>query len=48
VGHTLRFDSLFHLKASHVSVSQSSLKAGGGATVGDACGTIVEVTSGSS
>jgi hypothetical protein len=45
VGHTLRSSSMLGMKASLARVSQSSLKTGGGATTGGACGTIVEVAS---
>jgi hypothetical protein len=45
VGHTLRSSGLLGVKASLARVSQSGLKTGGGATVGDARGTIVEVAS---
>jgi hypothetical protein len=48
VGHASRSDSLFHLEARHARVFQSSLKTGGGATMGRAHGTIVKVASGSS
>jgi hypothetical protein len=47
-GHASRSGGLLHLEASHARVSQSGLKTGGGATAGGACGTITEVTSGSS
>jgi hypothetical protein len=45
VGHLLRSNDLLHVEASLVMVSQSSLKTGGGATAGGACGTIVKVAS---
>jgi hypothetical protein len=45
VGHTSRSSGLIHVEASLAKVSQSSLKTGGGATVGGARGTIVEVVS---
>jgi hypothetical protein len=48
VGHISRSSDLLHLEASHARVSQSGLKIGEGATVGGGCGTIMEVTSGSS
>jgi hypothetical protein len=48
VGHALRSDSLPRLEASCARISQSDLNTGGGATAGGACGTIVEVASGSS
>jgi hypothetical protein len=47
-GHVSRFGGLLCLEASHARVSQSGLKNGGGATVGGARGTIMEVASGSS
>jgi hypothetical protein len=43
--HVLRSSGLLRVEASLASVSQSSLKTGGGATVGGACGTIAEVAS---
>jgi hypothetical protein len=43
VGHALRSNSLLHEEASMARVSQSSIKTGGGATAGDARGTIAEV-----
>jgi hypothetical protein len=43
VGHASRSSSLLHVEASPVRVSQFGLKIGGGATVGGARGTIVEV-----
>jgi hypothetical protein len=46
--HVSRSGSLLRLEASHVRVSQSDLKTGGGMTAGGACGTIAEVASGSS
>jgi hypothetical protein len=48
VGHTLRSSVLLCVEASRTSVFQSSLKTGGGATVGGAHGTIAEVASRSS
>jgi hypothetical protein len=48
MGHTSRSGGLLHLEASHARVFQSGLKTGGGAMMGDACGTIMEVASGSS
>jgi hypothetical protein len=48
VGHALRSSGLLHVEASRTRVSQSGLKTGGGAMVGDARGTIVEVASESS
>jgi hypothetical protein len=42
-GHASRSSGLLRVKASLDRVSQSSLKTGGGATMGGACGTIVEV-----
>jgi hypothetical protein len=45
VGHALRSSSLLHVEANLARVSQSDLKTDGGATVGGARGTIVEVTS---
>jgi hypothetical protein len=44
-GHTSRSNGLLDVKASLNRVSQSSLKTGGGATMGDARGTITKVTS---
>jgi hypothetical protein len=48
MGHMLRSSGLLHVVASLARVSQSGLKTGGGATVGGAPGTIVEVASKSS
>jgi hypothetical protein len=48
MGHTSRSGGLLHLEASHARVFQSGLKTGGGAMMGGACGTIMEVASGSS
>jgi hypothetical protein len=48
VVHSSRSDGSLRLKASRARVFQSGLKIGGGATVGGACGTIIEVTSESS
>jgi hypothetical protein len=45
VGHTSRSSGLLHVEGSLARVSQSGLKTGGGATAGDARGTIVEVAS---
>jgi hypothetical protein len=45
VGLTLRSSGLLHVEASLVRVSQSGLKTGGGAMMGGARGTIVEVAS---
>jgi hypothetical protein len=45
VRHTSRSSGLLHVEASLARVSQSGLKTGGGATVGGARGTIVEVAS---
>jgi hypothetical protein len=44
-GHALRSNSLLDVEASLARVSQSSLKTAGGATMGGARGTIVEVAS---
>jgi hypothetical protein len=44
-GHTSRSSSLLGVEASLAMVSQSGLKAGGGATMGGACDTITEVAS---
>jgi hypothetical protein len=44
-GHASRFSSLLGVEASLAKVSQSGLKTGGGATMGGARGTIVEVAS---
>jgi hypothetical protein len=43
VGYTSRSSDLLCMKASLARVSQSSLKAGGGATTGGARGTIAEI-----
>jgi hypothetical protein len=48
VGHALRSSGLLHVEASLARVSQSGLNTGGGATAGDARGTIAEVASESS
>jgi hypothetical protein len=48
VRHASRSGGLLHHEASHARVSQSDLKTGGGATVGGAHGTIMEVALGSS
>jgi hypothetical protein len=45
MGHASRSIGLLGVEASLARVSQSSLKAGGGATTGAACGTIAEVAS---
>jgi hypothetical protein len=45
VGHASRSSSLLHVKASRISVFQSGLKTGGGATAGGARVTIMEVES---
>jgi hypothetical protein len=45
VGHASRSSGLLHVEASLTRLSQSGLKTDGGATTGDACGTIVEVAS---
>jgi hypothetical protein len=45
VGHASRSSSLLHVESSRARVSQSGLKTGGGATMGDARGTITEVAS---
>jgi hypothetical protein len=47
-GHASRSDGLLHLEVSCARVSQSSLKTGGGVMTGCACGTVMEVASGSS
>jgi hypothetical protein len=44
-GHTSRSSFLLHVEASLARVSQSGLKTSGGATMGGAHGTIVEVAS---
>jgi hypothetical protein len=44
-GHASRSSGLLHMEASLVRVFQSGLKTGGGATMGDVRGTIVEVAS---
>jgi hypothetical protein len=48
VGHTSRSSGLFHVEATLTRVSQSDLETGGVMTMGDACGTIMEVASESS
>jgi hypothetical protein len=48
VGHASRSGGLLRLEASRARVFQSSLKTDGGAMAGGACGTIMEVVSGSS
>jgi hypothetical protein len=45
VGHASRSSGLLRMEASLARVSQSYMKIDGGATVGGARGTIVEVTS---
>jgi hypothetical protein len=45
VGHASRSSGLVRVEASLARVSQSSLKTGGGTTVGGARGTITEVAS---
>jgi hypothetical protein len=45
MGHASRSIGLLGVEASLARVSQSSLKTGGGATTGAACGTIAEVAS---
>jgi hypothetical protein len=45
VGHTSRSSGLLGVEASLARVSQSCLKTSGGATMGGARGTIVEVAS---
>jgi hypothetical protein len=45
VGHTSRSSVLLRMEASLARVFQSNLKIGGGATLGGACGTIMEVVS---
>jgi hypothetical protein len=45
VGHASRSSGLLCIEASLARVSQSSLKTGGGATMGGARGTIAEVAS---
>jgi hypothetical protein len=44
-GHTSRSNGLLGVEASLDRVSQSVLKTGGGATMGDARGTITKITS---
>jgi hypothetical protein len=48
VGYASRSSGLLHVKAGRAIVSQSGLKTDGGVTMGDAHGTIAEVTSESS
>jgi hypothetical protein len=43
VGHMSRSSGLLHMEVSRARVSQSSLKTGGGATTGGACGMIMEI-----
>jgi hypothetical protein len=45
VGHASRSSGLLCVEVNLGRVSQSSLKTGGGATVGGVCGTIAEVAS---
>jgi hypothetical protein len=45
MGHTSRSGGLLHLEANHARVFQSGLKTGGGATMGGARSTIMEVSS---
>jgi hypothetical protein len=45
VGHASRSSGLLHVEASLARVFQSGLKTGGGARVGGARGTIIEVAS---
>jgi hypothetical protein len=45
VGHVSRSGSLVHLKVCRDRISQSDLKTNGCATMGGACGIIVEVVS---
>jgi hypothetical protein len=45
VGQALRSSGLLRVEASLAKVSQSSMKTGGGATAGGACGSITEVVS---
>jgi hypothetical protein len=45
VGHVSRSSSLLAVKSSLARVSPSGLKTGGGATTGDARGTIADITS---
>jgi hypothetical protein len=42
-GHASRSSGLLHVESSLARVFQSGMKTDGGATVGGACGTIVEV-----
>jgi hypothetical protein len=44
-GHTSRSSGLLRVEVSPTRVCQSGLKTGGGATMGGACDTIVEVAS---
>jgi hypothetical protein len=44
VGHTSRSNDLLHVEASHVMISQSSLKTDGCVIAGGARGTITEFT----
>jgi hypothetical protein len=48
VRHASRTGGLLHLEASRARVSQSGLMTGGGTTEDGACGSIVEVASGTS
>jgi hypothetical protein len=45
VGHASRYSGFLRVKASLTRIFQSNLKAGGGATMGGARGTIVKVAS---
>jgi hypothetical protein len=45
MGHPLKSSGLLRVEASLARVSQSGLKTGGGATMGDARDTIAEVAS---
>jgi hypothetical protein len=45
VGHASRSSGLLHVEASLAKIFQFGLKSGGGATAGDARGTIAEVAS---
>jgi hypothetical protein len=43
VGHVSRSSGVLRVEASLARISQSGMKTGGGATMGGACGTIMEV-----
>jgi hypothetical protein len=43
VGHISRYSGLLHVEVSLARVFQSVLKTGRGTSMGDACGTIIEV-----